>query len=57
MSCKGICARHRAIKPLVGGRYENGQKRCQTCEIYINWDGTHCPCCRNRVRGKPRHGK
>ena len=38
MTCKGICLRHRMPKPIQSGRYAGGQKRCQGCEIFINWD-------------------
>jgi len=37
------------------GRYEDGQKRCSSCAIYINWDGQHCPCCGHFLRIKPRN--
>ena len=36
MTCKGICIRHKAQKPVGSGRYVSGQKRCQICEIFIN---------------------
>ena len=55
MVCKGICQRHKALKPNRGGRYLAGQKRCQDCEIYINWNGFFCPCCGYRLRPKPRN--
>jgi hypothetical protein len=45
MTCKGICERHRAKKPLKGTRYGAGQKRCSICDIFIQWDGRRCPCC------------
>ncbi len=42
MTCKGICMRHKAQKPVGTGRYVSGQKRCQICEIFIKWDyGAH----------------
>ena len=34
-----------------------GQKRCQVCEIYLEWQGTWCPCCGYRLRIRPRNGK
>jgi RNA polymerase subunit RPABC4/transcription elongation factor Spt4 len=55
MACKGICLRHRAQKPVDSGRYASGQKRCQVCEIFINWDTLWCPCCGYRLRSKPRN--
>ena len=57
MVCKGICQRHKALKPNRGGRYIVGQKRCQVCQIYINWNGLFCPCCGYRLRTKPRNRK
>ena len=38
MACKGTCFRHKAIKPIGRGRYAAGQKRCQTCSIFIKWE-------------------
>ena len=57
MTCKGICIRHKAQKPVGSGRYASGQKRCQICEIFIKWDGLWCPCCGYRLRTKPRKSK
>jgi hypothetical protein len=57
MTCKGICLRHKAQKPVGSGRYASGQKRCQICEIFIKWDGLWCPCCGYRLRTKPRNLK
>ena len=55
--CKGICIRHKALKPIGVGRYLTGQKRCQVCEIFITWDGLWCPCCGYRLRTRPRNLK
>ena len=57
MTCKGICVRHKAQKPVGSGRYASGQKRCQICEIFIKWEGLWCPCCGYRLRTKPRNLK
>ena len=58
MTCRGICVRHKVRKPSFRqGRYANGQKRCQICEIFIQWDGLICPCCSYRLRAKPRNMK
>ena len=54
MVCKGICSRYKAIKPAMNGRYETGQKRCTICEIFVSWDGKHCPCCGYTLRTKPK---
>ena len=40
----------------MGGRYDNGHKRCNECEIFIKWDGKRCPCCGLLLRLRPRSG-
>ena len=57
MVCKGICSSHRAMRPSTGRRYLIGQRRCQVCQIFINWEGFFCPCCGCRLRNKPRNKK
>jgi rRNA maturation endonuclease Nob1 len=57
MGCRGICSRHKAMRPSTGNRYLIGQKRCQGCQIFINWPGFFCPCCGYRLRNKPRNKK
>ena len=57
-TCKNICKNYKAKgKAPSEGRYRNGQKRCQFCEIYLIWDGLYCPCCGSRVRNTPRNRK
>ena len=48
MTCKGICIRYKA-----SGRYDNGHKRCQVCNIFIKWEGLWCPCCGCKLRTRP----
>lgn len=56
MTCDGYtCTRYKAKKPVGIGRYESGQSRCQTCEIFINFNGLKCPCCNTRLRKVPRN--
>lgn len=57
MTCKGICYRHKALKPMGAGRYSSEQKRCQICEIFIKWEGIWCPCCGYGLRTRPRNLK
>jgi len=57
MTCKGICIKYKAIKPVLIGRYAAKQRRCQPCEIFIKWEGLWCPCCGYKLRTKPRNGK
>lgn len=55
MVCKFICEKYRATKPAGSSRYLVGQKRCQTCEIFMKLEGLWCPCCGYRLRTKPRN--
>ena len=57
MHCREICSKYSVKRPLLKeiGRYEDGQKRCSSCAIYINWNGKHCPCCGHILRIKPRN--
>ena len=57
MVCKGVCSRHKAMRPSTGKRYLTGQKRCQVCQVFINWPWFFCPCCGYRLRIKPRNKK
>ena len=59
MACNGICVRHKALKPAnaAAGRYITGQKRCQICALFLNWESIWCPCCGYRLRTKPRNMK
>ena len=59
MYCREICIKYgvKNVSPKEIGRYESGQKRCTSCEIYINWDGKHCPCCGHLLRTKPRNSR
>ena len=57
MACDEICKNYKATKPQNGGRYENGQKRCQTCQIFVCYDGTCCPCCNVQLRVSSRYVK
>jgi hypothetical protein len=42
-SCNGICKRYKIKKPNGTGRYSAGQKRCNLCDIFIQWEGLFCP--------------
>lgn len=57
MPCRGTCERFKVGRPLSGGRYAAGQKRCQTCQIFMNVDADRCPCCNYKFRTKPRNGE
>ena len=55
MQCNGSCKQYKASgNTREGGRYEQGQKRCHRCEIYMVWEGLWCPYCGYLLRTKPR---
>ena len=53
-NCNSICQKFVAKKPLDGGRYANGQKRCNFCSKFILWGGIFCPCCGCKLRNRTR---
>jgi len=55
MSCKEICESFSAGRLPNGSQYGQGQARCQTCNLFIKWEGRFCPCCGYRLRTKPRN--
>jgi uncharacterized paraquat-inducible protein A len=55
MACKGICENYKATKPYNSIRYDIGQKRCNMCDIFIEWEGIMCPCCGSKLRTRPRN--
>jgi len=57
MVCKGICNQHKAKWSSHQYRYANGQKRCNVCAIFVQWDGFSCPCCGMLLRTRPRISK
>ena len=57
MSCNGICERYKAkTNPIILSRYNEGQKRCSVCEIFINWNENNCPCCNYKLRTRSFRG-
>ncbi|KAG2472331.1 MAG: hypothetical protein NPMRTHETA2_1990003 [Nitrosopumilales archaeon] len=58
MRCNGICHRYKVTtRPSGMSRYEAGQKRCNHCNIYLEWEGIFCPCCSFRLRMNSRYMK
>jgi len=49
MARKGICTKYKAIASAHSFRYLSGQKRCRVCEIFLDWKGLRCPCCRSKL--------
>ncbi len=36
-------------------KYQEGQKRCSFCGIFIDCEGARCPCCNTILRTKARN--
>ncbi|KAF6243169.1 hypothetical protein C6988_04760 [Nitrosopumilus sp. b1] len=53
--CKGFCEDYQAEKTMLRLKYAEGQKRCTLCALFIKYDGDRCPCCRSKLRTKPRN--
>jgi len=56
MSCKGICEKYRAKRKGTSW-YTSGFSRCQTCELFLDVDGSRCPCCSCLLRMTPKNAK
>lgn len=58
MTCKQICKNYAATKiGKCNGWYSLGYKRCNNCEIFLDWDGVWCPCCNKKLRLGPRQSR
>lgn len=61
MNCKGVCIKYKASTSLKNNHYSHylsNHKRCQVCQIFLNWmKDSRCPCCKSKLRTKPRNSK
>ena len=55
MACKGIHDKYKRTRKVGTSNYIDGKKRCNHCEVFIEWDGIMCPCCGYKLRTKPRN--
>lgn len=54
-TCKGICQMFRSSETSMKLKYQEGQKRCTFCGLFIKFGGIRCPCCHTKLRTKTRH--
>ncbi len=54
MVCKGTCNQYKARWKRQQLRYASGQKRCNVCELFVNWEGHNCPCCGMKLRTRSK---
>ena len=64
MPCNGICQRSVNIIGITTrygqGRYDQGQKWCSKCELFISHfpePSNFCSCCKSKLRSRPRSMK
>lgn len=43
--CIGECRKYKVSKPSQIGRYAAGQKRCNNCKVFVDYEGITCLCC------------
>lgn len=55
MSCKGICSKYKSVGTAMQFKYQEGQKRCSFCGIFIDCEEARCPCCHTILRTKARN--
>lgn len=53
--CNGICERLKTDSTQNGLRYKTGQKRCSLCAHFFHTENISCPCCKTRLRSKPKN--
>lgn len=52
--CRGLCGRFKSATISNNLRYKIGQKWCSLCTLFFKTDENICPCCKTRLRSKPR---
>ncbi len=56
-TCKGVCERLKPKSLTNNLRYKFGQKWCSLCALFFFSKEIMCPCCKTRLRSKPRSKK
>lgn len=56
-TCNGICHSLKADSFTNKLRYKIGQKWCSLCALFFITEENSCPCCKTRLRTKPRSKK
>ncbi len=52
--CNGLCERLK-VTSSNSLRYKLGQKRCSLCAYFFDTVDPNCPCCKTRLRSKPKN--
>jgi len=54
VTCRGICDQFKIRVSTRQPRYSSGHKRCTLCAAYFTTPDTRCPCCKTKLRTRPR---
>ncbi|HIA96755.1 MAG: hypothetical protein CXX67_00145 [Thaumarchaeota archaeon] len=54
VTCRGICDQFKIRVSTRQPRYSSGFKRCTLCAAYFTTVDTRCPCCKTKLRTRPR---
>lgn len=54
MRCKGLCQSNKIGSIKQKGNYNQGQKRCTICGVFMKTDQIRCPCCNYVLRTRPK---
>ncbi len=57
LTCHGLCERLKSTSIRTNLRYNMGRKRCSLCALFFVTDENRCPCCKTKLRVKPRNKK
>ncbi|AJW70239.1 hypothetical protein [Nitrosopumilus adriaticus] len=52
--CRGVCHKYKSSGVSMQFKYQEGQKRCSFCGIFMVYNETRCPCCHTILRTKAR---
>ena len=55
--CTGLCSRFKPNSFTNNLRYQIGQKWCSLCALFFMTKEHTCPCCKTRLRSRPRSKK
>lgn len=55
--CRGLCERVKTTSFTNNLRYKIGQKWRSLCALFLFTEEHSCPCCKTRLRSRPRSKK
>ena len=56
MPCNQVCEKYRFVRDKHEKIYNSGASRCNgRCQIFLQFDGSYCPCCGVKLRKSPRN--